>query len=421
MPLVSQKPGRAAVAFIFVTVALDMLAFGIIVPVLPKLIIQFEAGDVARAASVVGLFGFAWATMQFIFSPVLGAWSDRHGRRPVVLLSNFGLGADYIFMALAPALPWLFAGRLISGITSASLPTAFAYISDVTPPEHRAKKFGLLGAAFGLGFVVGPAVGGLLGHISLRLPFWFAAGLSLANAIYGFFILPESLPPERRAKETRRIPNPLASFAILRSHPELFVLAAALLLFYLAQQSLASVYVLYCDYRYAWNERTLGFSLAVVGVCTSIVSGALVGPWVRRFGEYPTVLAGLLFGLIGFACFGLAARSSYFLAAIPFISLWGLAGPPIQSLMTRRVDPTAQGQLQGAINSLRGVSGMIGPLIFTQVFAMAIGSGVRVHIPGAPFFAAAIFLLAALGLAWRATRASTPSPEVSAAESTVSD
>jgi DHA1 family tetracycline resistance protein-like MFS transporter len=412
-PLISQRRGRAAVMFIFVTVALDMLAFGIIAPVLPKLIIRFEAGDIARAASITGYFALAWATMQFVFSPVLGAWSDRHGRRPVVLLSNFGLGLDYVFMALAPTLPWLFVGRLISGITSASLPTAFAYISDVTPPERRAKQFGLLGAAFGLGFIIGPAVGGLLGNVNLRLPFWFSAGLSLANAIYGFFILPESLPPESRARERKPISNPLSSLSILRSHPELLSFSVVLLLFYLAQQSLASVFVLYCDYRYSWNERTIGLSLSLVGVCSSIVSAVLVGPWVKRFGERRTLFAGLLFGFIGFASFGLAGRGWLLMAAIPFISLWGLGGPAVQSLMTRRVDATAQGQLQGAINSLRGISGMIGPLIFTQVFAAAIGPRfqARLRLPGAPYFAAAILLLVALWVGRRAGGALRPATE----------
>src|SRR5436309_11365993 len=311
--------GRAAFTFILIMVAFDFLAFGIIAPVLPDLIRQFEGGDFGRASSITGYFGFAWATMQFIFSPLLGAWSDRHGRRPVVLLSNFGLGIDYVFMALAPSLSWLFVGRLISGITSASLPTAFAYISDVTPPERRAKQFGLVGAAFGFGFVVGPAVGGLLGNINLRPPFWFAAGLSLTNTLYGFFILLEPLPPVRRAKDIRGLTNPHSSLTLLRSHAGPISLALVLLLCYFAQQSLASVYVLYADYRYAWSERTLGLSLALVGVCSSLVSGVFVGPIVKRFGERRTLLAGVTFGVLGFLSFGLAARGSLFLAGVPFI------------------------------------------------------------------------------------------------------
>jgi DHA1 family tetracycline resistance protein-like MFS transporter len=223
----ARTPGRAAFAFIFVTVALDMLALGIMAPVLPKLVIQMEGGDVARAASITGVFGFAWAAMQFLFSPLLGAVSDRFGRRPVVLLSNLGLGLDYVVMALAPTLSWLFVGRIVSGITAASFSTAGAYIADVSPPEKRAAQFGMLGAAFGLGFIIGPAAGGLLGGVDLRLPFWVAAALSLANACYGFFILPESLPRERRARLELAKANPLGSLRLLRSRPAL--LAAALL------------------------------------------------------------------------------------------------------------------------------------------------------------------------------------------------
>jgi len=238
--------------------------------------------------------------MQFLFSPILGALSDRYGRRPVILLSCFGLGLDYIFMALAPSLRWLLVGRLISGITASNVSTAFAYITDVTPAAERAKKFGMLGAAFGLGFVIGPAVGGLLGAHNLRLPFWIAAGLSLANALYGFFILPESLPPERRAKSAWHMANPFASFSLLASHPELAGLAVVATLFYLAHNALPSVFVLYTEYRYGWRERDVGIALAVVGVCAAAVSGALVGPYVKKFGERFSLLSGLIFGCLGF-------------------------------------------------------------------------------------------------------------------------
>src|SRR5580700_4293840 len=224
------KPDGAAFAFVWVTVALDMLALGIMIPVLPKLVVEMEHGDIARAANVTGVFGFVWALMQFVFSPLMGALSDRFGRRPVILLSNFGLGADYVLMALAPSLAWLFVGRVISGITSASFPAASAYVADVTPKEQRAAKYGLLGAAFGFGFVVGPGLGGVLGQIDLRLPFWGSAALSLANAAYGFFILPESLPPERRAKVSWHLANPLGSLTLLRSSPTLLGLTGASLL-----------------------------------------------------------------------------------------------------------------------------------------------------------------------------------------------
>src|SRR6267143_1171306 len=253
--------GRAAFTFILIMVTFDFLAFGIIAPVLPDLIRQFEGGDFARASNITGYFGFAWATMQFIFSPILGAWSDRFGRRPVILISCFGLGIDYVFMALAPSLTWLFVGRIISGITTSNVPTAFAYITDVTPPEERAKPFGLISAAFGLGFVIGPALGGYLGNINLRFPFWAAAALSLGNALYGYFVLPESLPRERRSKSAWHMANPLGSLTLLRSHPQLFGLATVMTLFYLAQQSLPADFVLYTQYRYAWIGRDVGLAL----------------------------------------------------------------------------------------------------------------------------------------------------------------
>src|SRR5467141_4745195 len=334
---------RASFVFILVMVAFDFLAFGIIAPVLPDLVRQFEGGDFARASVITGYFGFAWNAMQLIFSPVLGAWSDRFGWRPVILISCFGLGIDYIFMALAPSLSWLFVGRIISGITTSNVPTAFAYITDVTKPEERAKPFGLISAAFGLGFVIGPAVGGWLGNRNLRFPFWVAAGLSLANALYGYFVLPESLPPERRAKSAWHMANPLGALRLLRSNTELAGLAVVMTLYYLAHNSLPSMWALYTEYRYAWSRRDVGLSLSVVGVCAAVVSGVLVGPFVKRFGERRSLLAGLLFGTIGFAGFGLGTRGSMMLAVIPFIALWGIAAPAIQSLMSRHVDPSSQG------------------------------------------------------------------------------
>lgn len=403
-PTQPTKPGRAAFLFILVTVTLDFLAFGIIAPVLPNLIIQFEGGNIAKAAYITGYFGFAWALMQFIFSPVLGAWSDRFGRRPVILISCLGLGLDYIFMAVAPSLRWLFVGRIISGITASNISSAFAYVTDVTPPEKRAKKFGFIAAAFGVGFIVGPAVGGFLGSVNLRFPFWAAAALSLTNALYGFFVLPESLPPERRAKSAWHMANPLGSLTLLRSHPQLSGLAIVLTLFYLAQQSLPSVFVLYTQYRYGWGESQVGLALAVVGVSTSVVSGGIVGPFVRRFGERRSVLSGLAFGCLGFFSFALAPRGWLFLVAIPFLGLWGIAGPAMQSLMSQRVDPSSQGKLQGAINSLRAITGMIGPLLFTQVLAIAISPQGRIHFPGAPYFLAGLLLLSSFVLADFVTR-----------------
>ena len=390
---------RAALSFVFVTVLLDMLAFGIIIPVLPRLITNFLHGDIGRSTKYLGLFVTVWAMMQFFFAPVIGVLSDRFGRRPIILLSNFGLGLDYIIMALAPTITWLFVGRLLSGVTSSSGPTANAYISDVTTPETRSRAYGIFGAAFGLGFTLGPAVGGWLGHIDLRLPFWTAAAFSLLNAVYGFFILPESLPPERRpSKMMWGKANPLGALKLLRSHHELFGLASVSFLNYLAHEVYLTVFVLYATLRYNWNERDVGNSLAVVGITTMIVSAGMVGTLVKRFGERATLFLGLLLGALGFALFGASATGWLFVAAIPVNALWGLAAPPLQTLMTRRVSVSEQGELQGAVASLRGIAMIVGPGVFAAVFAYYIAPSR--FIPGAPWFLSAILLLAALGLAW---------------------
>jgi len=404
----SSRYGNAAFIFILVMVAFDMVAFGIIAPVLPDLIRQFEGGDFARASDLTGYLLLVWNVMQFLCSPILGAWSDRFGRRPIILLSCFGLGVDYIVMALAPTLRWLFIGRIISGVTASNISTAYAYVTDVTPPEKRAKPFGYISAAFGLGFIVGPAVGGYLSNSNLRAPFWAAAALSLVNSLYGFFVLPESLPAERRSKSAWHMANPLGSLKLLRSHRVLAGLATVVTLYYLAQNSLPSMWALYTEERYGWSRGDVGLSLAVVGVCASVISGVLVGPFVKRFGERRSVLFGLLCGTLGFVGFSLAASGWMLYAAIPFIALWGVAAPAIQSLMSRRVDASSQGKLQGAINSLRAITGMAGPVLFTQVFAFAISPRARVHLPGAPYHLAAVLLLSGLLLAVYVTR---PQPE----------
>jgi DHA1 family tetracycline resistance protein-like MFS transporter len=348
-----------------------------------------------------GLFGTVWALMQFIFSPVLGALSDQYGRRRVILISCFGLGVDYIFMASAPTLWLLFIGRIISGITGASFTAAGAYIADVTPPEKRAAGFGMIGAAWGLGFVLGPALGGVLGAIDTRLPFWVAAGLTLLNAMYGLFVLPESLSVEHREKFSWKRANPLGSLKLLRSHPELFRLATVNGFFYLAHQVLPSVFVLYASFRYGWNEETVGLTLALLGVCGMIVQGGIVKRVVADFGERHTLLAGLLFGMCGFAIYGLAPTGIIFWLGIPVFSLMGLYGPSSQGLMTRHVQPSQQGQLQGANNSIMGIAGVIGPGIFTLTFASFIGAQSDWRLPGAPFLLSVLMLVAAFGLAWR--------------------
>ncbi len=394
-------PRRAAFAFVFVTVLLDMFAIGIIIPVLPKLVEDFMGGDTARAALIYGIFGTAWALMQFLFSPVLGSLSDRFGRRPIILLSNFGLGLDYILMALAPSVRWLFVGRVISGITAASISTAGAYIADVTPPEQRAAKFGLLGAAFGAGFVVGPALGGVLGDISPRLPFWVAAGLSLTNGLYGLFVLPESLTRERRSPFSWRKANPVGALKLLRSHPELWGFSVVTFLSNLAHAALPSVAVLYMGYRYNWDTKAVGLLLAGVGVCQIIVQGLLVGRVVKALGERHTILVGLVCGAAGFTIQAMAPNGAIYATGIIFMSLWGLVGPAMQAITTRLVNPSEQGQLQGANSSVLGIATLIGPLLFTQTFATFIGAHRDWHLPGAPFLLSAILVVAALAVALR--------------------
>lgn len=395
---------HAALPFIFITILLDVLSFGIIIPVLPKLIEHFLSGDTARAAEMYGIFGSVWALMQFICSPIFGALSDRFGRRPVILLSNFGLGFDYIIMALAPTLNWLFLGRIISGITGASFTTASAYVADVTPPEKRAASYGMVGAAWGLGFILGPALGGLLGAYNPRLPFWGAAALTLINAIYGVFVLPESLPPERRAAFKWKKANPVGSLQLLRSHPELLGLAGVTALYFLAHQALQSVFVLYTGFRYGWSERMVGLTLTAIGACMMIVQGGVVRRFVARFGERRSLLTALICGATGFMIYGLARTPSLFWSGMPIFALMGLYMPSMQGLMTRRVDASSQGQLQGANSSLMGITGMIGPSLFTRIFANFIGAHRNWQLPGAPFLLAALLLMTALALAWRVTK-----------------
>jgi DHA1 family tetracycline resistance protein-like MFS transporter len=396
------------VTFIFVTILLDMLALGMIIPVLPLIIEDFRGGDTALAARTIGLFGTVWSAIQFVTSPVLGALSDRFGRRPVILLSNLGLGIDYVIMALAPTIGWLFAGRVLSGVTSASIPTAFAYIADVTTPERRARAFGLMGAAFGMGFILGPAIGGLLTIWGPRAPFWVAAAFSLTNASYGFFILPESLAHDHRAAFSWRRANPLGSLALLRSHHELFGFATLHILYHLAHHALTATFVLYAAYRYGWGSTEVGWALAGVGACFAVVQAGLVGRIVARLGERRTLVTGLACGAVGFAIYGLAPTGSLFLMGIPVMSFWGLYGPAAQALMTQRVGRSAQGALQGALASLQTATGVFGPALFAETFAQGIGGRAGRHLPGAPFLLASVLLVVGVVLALRITQSNPP-------------
>lgn len=390
---------RAAVGFVFATAVMDVLAMGIIVPVLPQLVKAFSHGDTASAARTFGAFGMIFGVMQFFCAPILGALSDRFGRRPVILISIFGLGFDYFLMALSPTIGWLFLGRVISGITAASFSTASAYIADITPPDKRAKSFGLMSAAFGVGFTFGPSLGGFLGQIDLRLPFWVAGGLALLNGLYGLFVLPESLPRDRRAPFDLTKANPIGSFELLRSHRELLGLALVVFLYFLAHQVLQSTFVLYTNYRYGWGPQMMGLNLLGVGVGSILVQSFVVGPFVARFGERGALFTGLTAGALGFLIYATATTSLQFWLGLPVFAFMGLVQPGYQGLMTRRVKPTEQGRLQGANSGMMALGSIVGPVLFTQVFAWSIsrpGTGLG---PGAAVFLATALLVAALLLA----------------------
>ncbi len=385
-------PRRAAFVFIFITVLLDMLALGLIMPVLPRLIASFTGNDTADAARIFGLFATSWALMQFICAPLLGALSDRFGRRPVVLLSNFGLAVDYILMAFAPSLIWLFIGRLMSGATAASISTSFAYLADITPAEKRAAAFGKVGAAFGAGFILGPAAGGLLGQIDLHLPFWVAAGLGLANTLYGVFVLPESLPQERRAAFSWRRANPAGALSLLVTRPGLLGLAVVNFGSQIAHTVLPSVYVLYAGYRYGWNELAIGLSLAFVGLASVLTRWFIVGPVVARLGERNAIMLGFASGILGFIIIALVPNGLWAMICIVPLSLWSIADPALQGMMTKLVGADEQGRLQGANVSVQSIAQLIGPFLFTLTFALFIGTSAPWTLPGAPFLLAAALL-----------------------------
>jgi DHA1 family tetracycline resistance protein-like MFS transporter len=330
--------------------------------------------------------------MQFFSSPLMGALSDRFGRRPILLLSAFGLGIDYIILALAPNLTWLFIGRILTGITAASFSTASAYIADVTPPEKRSAAYGIYGATFGLGFILGPALGGYLGDISLRLPFWVSAALTLANACYGYFVLPESLPKEIRKPFLWSRANPVGSLKLLRSVPGLLPMAISLFTYYLAHSVFSSVFVLYTDTRFHWKPGQVGQALALVGILNFVVQGGLIRPLMGILGERNMVFIGLIGGILGFTAYGVVKDDKMFMASTVIFCTMGFFSAAIQGLMSKRIDPSTQGQLSGANSSLNGIAGMIGPFLFTRVFRETIDPAGSVHLPGAPFFLAAIVL-----------------------------
>ena len=382
---------QAAMVFILITVFIDALGIGIIIPILPELIKEFAEGSSALAGRWYGVLASTYALTQFVFAPVLGALSDRVGRRPVILISLFGLGVDYIIMGFAPSLGWLFAGRLIAGVMGSSITTANAYIADVSRPEKRAQNFGLIGVAFGLGFIFGPAVGGILGSIDLRLPFFVSAGLALVNWFYGFFVLPESLPPERRSAFTWRKANPIGSLYVLRSYPLVAGLTAVFVFVVLAQRGLESVWVLYTGHKFGWTEQMNGFSLMLVGLMAAIVQGGLVGPVVKWLGERRVILFGMVVAAITDLGYGLATAGWMLFALIIVGSIGAVSAPAIQSLVANAVPPEDQGKVQGAITSLMSLTSILAPLIFAAgLFGYFTSPSAPIELPGAPFLLGAI-------------------------------
>ena len=395
---------KAALAFIFVTVLIDVIAFGVIIPVLPHLVEEFVGGNASTASYWIGVFGTMFAAIQFFCAPIQGALSDRFGRRPVILLSCLGLGIDFIVKALAPTLAWLFVGRVFSAMFSASFTTANAYIADVTPPEQRAKSFGLVGAAFGLGFIVGPLLGGVLGDINHRLPFWFSAGLALLNFCYGLFVLPESHPKERRTPSFDwHHAKPMGGVKLLKKFPHIWGLVAVVFIANFAHYVYPSTFVLFADVAYGWKEKQAGYVLALVGVLSVIVNVVLVGRVVKALGERRALLFALACGVTGFLVYGFAPSGWIFLAGMPISALWAIAGPSTMALITRQVPADAQGRIQGSLSSLVSLAGIVAPAIFASSFGFFIGPRTPLHLPGIAFLIAAALLAGAWIVAWRFT------------------
>ncbi|GAA0891321.1 tetracycline resistance MFS efflux pump [Fulvivirga kasyanovii] len=396
------KNSKAAIGFIFVTLLIDVIGLGIIIPVMPTLIAELINGDISDAAVYGGWLVFAYASMQFVFAPVLGGLSDRFGRRPVLLFSLFGFGVDYIFMALAPTIGWLFVGRLISGITGASFTTASAYIADVSPPEKRSQNFGIIGAAFGLGFIVGPLLGGVLGQFGPRVPFMAAAALTLINWLYGYLVLPESLKQEdRRPFEWSRA-NPVGSLLQFKKYPVILGLVSSLVLVYIAAHATQSTWAYFTMEKFKWGEDWVGYSLAFVGLMVALVQGVLIRIILPKIGQVKGVYIGLFVYAVGFMLFAYAYEGWMMFAFTVIYAMGGLAGPSLQGIMSNQVPASEQGELQGGLTSLISVTSIIGPPLMTGIFAYFTDpNAYEVYFPGAPFVLGALLTLISLGLAFR--------------------
>lgn len=391
----------AALGFIFLTLLIDITGLGIIIPVLPQLIAQLIHGNLSTAAAYGGWLTFAYAFMQFIFAPVIGALSDKLGRRPVLLWSLFGFGIDYLFLAFAPTIGWLFVGRIVAGITGASFSTATAYIADISAPEKKAQNFGLIGAAFGLGFIIGPVIGGLLGEYGTRVPFFAAAGFSLLNWLYGYFILPESLSRENRRPFDWKRANPLGSLLQLKKYPQVSGLVISLILIYISAHSVQSTWTYYNMEKFNWDNKMVGYSLGFFGLMIALVQGLLIRVVIPKIGQERGVYIGLIFYSIGFMLFAFATRGWMMFAFIIPYTLGGIAGPSIQGIISGSVPANEQGELQGGLTSLMSFSTIIGPVLMTALFAYFTGDNAPFQFPGAPFLMGSILTITSAILAFR--------------------
>lgn len=388
---------QAALGFVFVTALVDIIGIGLIIPITPKLIKEVSTLADADVAFYGGLLFTSYSLMQFVFAPILGGLSDQFGRRPILLIALFGFTIDYIIVVFAPSLLWLFIARIASGICGSSLTVVNAYIADISKPEERAKNFGMVGAAFGLGFVIGPALGGLLGEIGTRIPFIVAAGLTFLNFIYGYFFIPESLKKEDRRSFSWKRANPVSTISRLFSYKSLTGLLVCLLFIYLAQHATHSNWSFYTEYKFEWSPLDIGLSLMFVGIMVSIVQGVIIGPTVKKIGEVSAIYIGLFFNAVGLLLLGLVTQSWMIYAVIIPYAFGGLAGPALQSIMTSQVDRNAQGEFQGGLTSLLTATNVVGPLLMTTlVFSYFTNPANEYNIPGAPFYLGAV--LATIGI-----------------------
>ena len=395
---------QAAIGFIFITLLIDVIGWGLIIPVMPELIAGLKHISVNEASKEGGLLLFIYAFMQFFCAPILGSLSDQFGRRPVLLFSLFGFGVDYIFLGFAPTFGWLFLGRTISGITGSSFTTANAYIADISTNETRAKNFGMVGAAFGLGFIIGPAIGGLLTGWGIRAPFFAAAVITLLNWLYGYFVLPESLSMEHRRKFDWRRANPFGALSNLKKYPAVAALLVALFLDYLASHAIQSTWSYFTAYRFEWTPKTIGISLAVVGILVSFVQGVLIRVITPRIGNDRSIYIGLLLCAVGMFLFAAANQSwMMFVFLIPYC-LGGIAAPALQATISGHVPPNAQGELQGSITSLLSISAIVGPILMTTLFAYFTSAHAPVHFPGASFLLGGLLMLSGSIVAYKSLK-----------------